>query len=81
MTEKYRETKKNWDKNHSRIIKASKAKYDQNHPTWSFRLTSELKEWLESERWDDEKTGKPETNAALVKRKLEKLMKLEQQGY
>lgn len=81
MTDKYRETKKIWDKNHPLVIKASKAKYDEKYPQWSFRLTPELKEWLESERWNDEETGKPETNAALVKRKLEKLMKLEQQGY
>jgi hypothetical protein len=35
---------------------------------------------LEEERWDDE-NGKPEPLAALVIRKLTKLMKLEQQGY
>lgn len=81
MTDKYRETKKIWDKNNSLIIKASKVKYDQNNPTWSLRLTPELKEWLESERWEDEKTGKPETNAALIIRKLTKLMNLENQGY
>lgn len=80
MTDKYRETKKIWNKNNSLIIKASKAKYDEKNPKWSFRLTPELKEWLEQERWDDDE-GKPETNAALVSRKLEKLMKLEQQGY
>ena len=42
--------------------------------------TIELVEWLEKERWDD-RDGKPETNAALVIRKLEKLMEMEYQGY
>jgi hypothetical protein len=32
-------------------------------------------QWLEKERWDDDEM--PETDAALIKRKLEKLMKLE----
>ena len=42
--------------------------------------TIELVEWLEKERWDD-KNGKPESNAALVTRKLEKMRSMEHQGY
>ncbi|WP_052055958.1 hypothetical protein [Myxosarcina sp. GI1] len=80
MPDKYRETKNNWDKNNPEKIKQSKAKYDKENPTWSFRPTPELREWLKKERWDD-RDGNPETNAALVIRKLEKLMEMEYQGY
>ena len=80
MSDKYRDTKNNWDKNNPDKIRNSKAKYEKENPTWSFRPTPELREWLEKERWDD-KDGKPETNAALVTRKLEKLMEMEYQGY
>lgn len=80
MSDKYRDTKKQWDKTHPEAIQKSKAKYDANNPVWQFRVNPELHEWLEEERWDDA-DGKPETNAALVVRKLTKLMKLERQGY
>ena len=80
MSDKYRDTKDSWDKNNPDKVKQSKAKYDKKNPTWAFRPTPELREWLEKERWDDE-NGKPETNAALVTRKLEKLMEMEYQGY
>ena len=53
---------------------------DRKNPNWQFRPTPELRKWLEKERWDD-RDGKPETNAALVSRKLEKLMEMEYQGY
>ncbi|QIR41776.1 hypothetical protein HCG51_34395 (plasmid) [Tolypothrix sp. PCC 7910] len=46
----------------------------------SFSPKNELLEWLEEERWTDD-NGKPETDAALLNRKLEKLRKLEQQGF
>ena len=69
-----------WDKKHSDKVKKSKAEYDKENPVWGFRPTPELKEWLEKERWDD-KDGKPESNAALVTRKLEKLMEMEYQRY
>ena len=80
MPDKYRESKINWDKNNPDKIRKSKAKYEKDNPVWGFRPTPELKEWLEKERWDD-KDGKPESNAALVTRKLEKLMEMEYQGY
>ncbi len=69
-----------WDKKHQETVKNSKAKYDKKNPVWAFRPDAEMRQWLEEERWDD-KDGKPETNAALVIRKLRKLMKLERQGY
>jgi hypothetical protein len=80
MTDKYKETRKRWDDNHPDIIKESKARYNANNPTFSFRPTPELLQWLDEERWEDE-DGKPETNSALIIRKLEKLMKLEREGY
>lgn len=75
-----RTSQQKWDAKNSSIIKESKTKYDQNNPVWSFRLTSELQEWLEAERWNTNK-GKPESNAQLITRKLEKLRTLESQGY
>jgi hypothetical protein len=80
MSDKYRDTKDNWDKKNLDKVKKSKVKYDKDNPVWGFRPTPELREWLEKERWDDE-NGNPETNAALVTRKLEKLMEMEYQGY
>ncbi len=80
MSDNYRDIKKKWDKKNQDKVKESKAKYDANNPVWSFRPSSELIEWLEEERWDD-KDGKPENNAALLTRKLNKLMNLERQGY
>lgn len=80
MSDKYRDTKDNWDRKNLDKVKTSKAEYDKKKPIWGFRPTPELREWLEKERWDDE-NGNPETNAALVTRKLEKLMEMEYQGY
>lgn len=80
MSEKYREIKNNWDKSNSDKVKESKAKYDKKNPVWSFRPTPEMIEWLEKERWDDS-NGNPENNAALLIRKLEKLMEMEYKGY
>jgi hypothetical protein len=53
---------------------------DQNQHVWSFIPPLELLEWLEEERWENEQ-GQSETNAALLTRKLEKLRRLENQGY
>ena len=64
-----------WDANHPNVIKESKAKYDADNPILSFRPTPKILEWLEEERFDNE------TNADLLKRKLEKLRQLESQGY
>ncbi len=61
-------------------MKESKTKYDANNPVWSFRPSPQLIEWLEEERWYD-RDGKLENNAALLTRKLNKLMNLERQGY
>jgi hypothetical protein len=80
MSDKYRDTKDNWDKNNPDKVKKSKAEYNKKNPIWAFRPTPEMIEWLEMERWDDS-NGNPETNAALVTRKLEKLMEMEYQGY
>ena len=80
MSDKYRDTKNKWDKNNPDKVKESKAEYDKKNPVWAFRPTPEMIEWLEMERWDDS-NGNPETNAALVIRKLEKLMEMEYQGY
>lgn len=71
-------SRKEWDAANSDVIKQSKAVYDQKRPVVSFRPTSEIREWLDEERWND---GVPETDAALINRKLEKLRKLECQGY
>jgi hypothetical protein len=72
--------RKEWDAANPDLIKQSKAEYDRKHPVMSFRPTPELIQWLEEDRWVDD-DRKPETDAALIKRKLEKLMKLESQGY
>ena len=80
MTDKYKLTKKLWNESNSEIIQRSKAKYYRKNPIWSFRITPELLEWLNQERWNDG-DGNPETNSALVIRKLNKLMKLENEGY
>lgn len=77
---KGRAPQERWDSLNQKIIKESKAKYDEKNPVWSFRPTPEILEWLEEERWDVE-DGKPETNASIVIRKLNKLMKMERQGY
>ena len=69
-----------WNLLNPEVIKKSQEKYNEKRPSWSFRPTPELLEWLEEERWVLE-DGKPETNAALLTRKLNKLMKLERQGY
>jgi hypothetical protein len=79
-TKNHRSSQEKWDTAHPEIVKESKAKYDEKNPVWSFRPTTQMLEWFEEERWDDN-DGKPETNAALITRKLEKLMKMEQQGY
>ncbi|MEL4895937.1 hypothetical protein [Crocosphaera sp. Alani8] len=75
-----RTSQQQWDAKNTKIIKESKTKYDEKNPVWAFRPTPELIEWLEEERWDNE-NGKPETNAQLLIRKLNKLRQLECQGY
>lgn len=73
------ERQQKWQQENPEVVQKSKAKYDAENPVWSLRIKADIREWLEAERWSDE-TGEPETNAALINRKLEKLMKLEQQG-
>lgn len=67
-----------WNEANPEVLKEAQETYNQKRPIWSFRPTTENLEWLEESRWDDE-DGKPESNAALINRKLEKLRKLEQQ--
>jgi hypothetical protein len=81
MADRYRVTKKQWDATHAETVRRSKAEYDSKNPIWSFRPTPEMLEWLNQERWEDERTGKTEANSALIIRKLAKLMNLENQGY
>lgn len=69
-----------WNETNPQAIKEAQEIYNQKRPIWSFRPTPENLEWLESERWED-RDGNPENNAALLNRKLEKLRRLEQQGF
>lgn len=71
--------RKEWDAENPDAIRQSKAEYDRKNPVMSFRPTPELLQWLDEERWADDE--KPETDAALIRRKLDKLMKMENQGY
>ena len=80
MSDKNLTPQQRWQKKNKDTVRKSKTKYDKKNPVWGFRPDEEMREWLEEERWDD-KNGQPETNAALVIRKLKKLMKLERQGY
>lgn len=69
-----------WNEANRDKVYQSQEKYNQKRPIISFRPKAELLEWLEDERWTDD-NGEPETDAALLNRKLEKLRKLEQQGF
>lgn len=69
-----------WNEQHPEVIEKARAEYDKRRPVWSARLTPEIVKWLEEERWQDE-SGKPESDTALLNRKLEKLRRLEQQGF
>lgn len=69
-----------WNDLNPQVLKDAQEAYNKKRPIWTFRPTPENLKWLEEERWEDE-DGKPESNAALLNRKLEKLRKLEQQGF
>lgn len=69
-----------WNEANPDALKKAQSVYNEKRPIWTFRPTPENLEWLEEERWEDE-DGKPESNASLLNRKLEKLKKLEQQGF
>lgn len=69
-----------WNEEHPDVVQKAQAQYNKKRPVWSFRPTPENIEWLEEERWDDD-NGKPESDAMLLNRKLDKLRKLEQQGF
>jgi hypothetical protein len=69
-----------WNEEHPDVIQKAQQEYNKKKPVWSVRLTPENMKWLEEERWTDE-NGKPESDSALLSRKLEKLRKLEQQGF
>lgn len=62
------------------VVVQPQNKDDDKSPIISFRPKAELLEWLEEERWTDD-NGEPEADAALINRKLEKLRKLEKQGF
>lgn len=68
-----------WNEKNSLAIQRAQEEYEKKRPTWSFRPTHENRDWLEEERCNGE-DGKPESNASLLNRKLEKLRTLEQQG-
>ncbi|BAY14222.1 hypothetical protein [Calothrix sp. NIES-2098] len=67
-----------WNEANRDKVYQSQEKYNQKRPIISFRPKAELLQWLEEERCTDN-NGEPETDAALLNRKLEKLRKLEQQ--
>ncbi|HEY9780944.1 MAG TPA: hypothetical protein V6D09_12495 [Leptolyngbyaceae cyanobacterium] len=69
-----------WNESHPDVIQKAQAEYNKKRPVWSVRLTPENVEWLEESRWEDE-NGKPESDAALLNRKLEKLRILESHGF
>lgn len=69
-----------WNELNPDSLRKAQEAYNEKRPTWTFRPSPENLEWLEEERWEDE-DRKPESNAALLNRKLVKLRKLEQQGY
>lgn len=69
-----------WNEEHPDIVQKARAEYNKKRPVWAFRPTPENIEWLEEERWNDD-SGKPESDATLLNRKLDKLRKLEQQGF
>lgn len=80
MSDKNLTPQQKWQKNNQDIVKKSKAEYDKKNPVWAFRPDEELRKWLNESRGKDDK-GNPESNAAVVIRKLKKLMKLEREGY
>jgi hypothetical protein len=75
-----RSNQQRWNEANRDKVYQSQEKYNQKRPVLSFRPSVELLEWLEEERWTDD-NDKPESDAALIHRKLTKLMKLEQQGF
>lgn len=66
-----------WNEEHPDVIHKAQKEYNQKRPIWSFRPTPENIQWLEKERWEDD-NGKPESDATLLNRKLDKLRLLEQ---
>jgi hypothetical protein len=69
-----------WNEANRDALYEAQENYNQKRPVISFRPTTELLEWLEEERWEDE-NGKPESDAALLNRKLKKLQQLETKGF
>ncbi len=74
MSNKNLTPQQRWDKKNKNTVKKSKAKYDSKKPVWAFRPDEQLRKWLEESKEDDQ-----ESNAAIVIRKLKKLMILERQ--
>lgn len=67
-----------WNEANRDALYQAQENYNQKRPIMSFRPKTELLEWLDEERTSNE-DGEPETDAALLNRKLEKLRQLEQQ--
>lgn len=80
IIENKKSSQQRWNEANRDALYQAQENYNQKHPIMSFRPKAELLEWLEEERWTDD-NGELETDAALLNRKLEKLKKLEQQGF
>lgn len=61
-------------------LKKAQEAHNEKRPALSFQPTPENLECLEEKRWED-KDRKPESNGSWLNRKLEKLRKLEKQGF
>lgn len=66
-----------WNEEHPDVIHKAQKEYNKKRPIWSFRPTPENIQWLEEERRKND-NGKPESDATLLNRKLDKLRLLEQ---
>ncbi|HEY9803252.1 MAG TPA: hypothetical protein V6D25_23110 [Leptolyngbyaceae cyanobacterium] len=80
IIEREKSPQQRWNEGNRDALYQAQENYNQKRPIISFRPKAELLEWLENERYKDE-NGEPETDAALLNRKLEKLRQLEQQGF
>ncbi|MCL6753328.1 hypothetical protein KBT16_21095 [Nostoc sp. CCCryo 231-06] len=69
-----------WNEANRDALYQAQENYNQKRPIMSFRPKTELLEWLEGERYQDE-NAEPESDASLLNRKLEKLRLLEIQGF
>jgi len=77
---KAKSNQQRWNEANRDVLYQAQDNYNQKRPIMSFRPKAELLEWLEEERTVDD-NAEPESDASLLNRKLEKLKKLEQQGF